>query len=85
MIALNIMDPEPSDVQGEAVIWLEFESGGVAALYDESSAGAIYRLEDPSAFEAALAANEDPSPTLTLIESCIFPDVWDNVQQALEQ
>ena len=26
--ALNIMDPEPSAVQGEPVIWLEFESGG---------------------------------------------------------
>ena len=51
----------------------------------ETGAGAIYRLEDTSAFEAALAANEDPSPALTLIESCIFPDVWDNVQQALEQ
>lgn len=39
VIALNIMDPEPGDVQGEPVIWLEFESGGVAALYDESGAG----------------------------------------------
>ena len=83
--AFNIMDPEPSDTQGEPIVWLVFESGSVAALYDESGAGAIYRLEDPSAFEAALAANEDPSPALTLIESCIFPDVWDNVQQALEQ
>ena len=85
VITLNIMDPEPSDTQGEPIVWLVFESGGVAALYDETGAGAIYRLEDPSAFEAALAANEDPSPALTLIESCIFPDVWDNVQQALEQ
>ena len=83
--AFNIMDPEPSDTQGESIVWLVFESGGVAALYDETGAGAIYRLEDPSAFEAALAANEDPSPALTLIESCVFPDVWDNVQQALEQ
>lgn len=83
--AFNIMDPEPSDTQGEPIVWLQFESGGVAALYDESGAGAIYRLEDTSAFEAALAANEDPSPALTLIESCVFPDVWDNVQQALEQ
>ena len=83
--AFNIMDPEPSDTQGEPIVWLQFESGGVAALYDETGAGAIYRLEDPSAFEAALAANEDPTPALTLIESCIFPDVWDNVQQALEQ
>lgn len=83
--AFNIMDPEPSDTQGEPIVWLQFESGGVAALYDETGAGAIYRLEDPSAFEAALAANEDPSPALTLIESCVFPDVWDNVQQALEQ
>lgn len=82
--AFNIMDPEPSDTQGEPIVWLQFESGGVAALYDETGAGAIYRLEDPSAFEAALAANEDPSPALTLIESCIFPDVWDNVQQALK-
>ena len=71
--------------EGEPIVWLQFESGGVAALYDETGAGAIYRLEDPSAFEAALAANEDPSPALTLIESCVFPDVWDNVQQALEQ
>ena len=85
VITLNIMDPEPSDTQGKPIVWLVFESGGVAALYDETGAGAIYRLEDPSAFEAALAANEDPSPALTLIESCIFPDVWDNVQQALEQ
>lgn len=85
VITLNIMDPEPSDTQGEPIVWLVFESGGVAALYDETGAGAIYRLEDPSAFEAALAANEDPSPALTLIESCVFPDVWDNVQQALEQ
>ena len=83
--AFNIMDPEPSDTQGEPIVWLQFESGGVAALYDETGAGAIYRLEDTSAFEAALAANEDPSPALTLIESCVFPDVWDNVQQALEQ
>ena len=83
--AFNIMDPEPGDTQGEPIVWLQFESGGVAALYDETGAGAIYRLEDPSAFEAALAANEDPTPALTLIESCIFPDVWDNVQQALEQ
>lgn len=82
--AFNIMDPEPGDTQGEPIVWLQFESGGVAALYDETGAGAIYRLEDPSAFEAALAANEDPSPALTLIESCIFPDVWDNVQQALK-
>ena len=85
MTAFNIMDPEPGDTQGEPIVWLVFESGGVAALYDETGAGAIYRLEDPSAFEAALAANEDPTPALTLIESCIFPDVWDNVQQALEQ
>ena len=83
--AFNIMDPEPSNTQGEPIVWLQFESGGVAALYDETGAGAIYRLEDPSAFEAALAANEDPIPALTLIESCVFPDVWDNVQQALEQ
>ena len=83
--AFNIMDPEPSNTQGEPIVWLQFESGGVAALYDETGAGAIYRLEDPSAFEAALAANEDPTPALTLIESCVFPDVWDNVQQALEQ
>lgn len=82
--AFNIMDPEPGDTQGEPIVWLQFESGGVAALYDETGAGAIYRLEDPSAFEAALAANEDPTPALTLIESCIFPDVWDNVQQALK-
>ena len=83
--AFNIMDPEPSNTQGEPIVWLQFESGGVAALYDETGAGAIYRLEGPSAFEAALAANEDPTPALTLIESCVFPDVWDNVQQALEQ
>ena len=82
--AFNIMDPEPSAVQGEPVIWLEFESGGVAALYDESGAGAIYRLEDPSAFEAALSSGEDPTDALTLIESCIFPGVWDDVQSALD-
>jgi hypothetical protein len=82
--ALNIMDPEPSAVQGEPVIWLEFESGGVAALYDESGAGAIYRLEDTSAFEAALSSGEDPTGALTLIEYCIFPGVWDDVLSALE-
>lgn len=82
--AFNIMDPEPSAVQGEPVIWLEFESGGVAALYDESGAGAIYRLEDTSAFEAALSSGEDPTGALTLIEYCIFPGVWDDVLSALE-
>ena len=84
VITLNIMDPEPSAVRGEPVIWLEFESGGVAALYDESGAGAIYRLEDPSAFEAALSSGEDPTDALTLIEYCIFPGVWDDVQSALD-
>ena len=66
------------------MIWLAFESGGVAALYDETGAGAIYRLEDPSAFEAALSSGEDPTDALTLIESCIFPGVWDDVQSALD-
>ena len=66
------------------MIWLEFESGGVAALYDESGAGAIYRLEDTSAFEAALSSGEDPTDALTLIEYCIFPGVWDDVLSALE-
>ena len=84
MTAFNIMDPEPGDTQGEAVIWLEFESGGVAALYDESGAGAIYRLEDQSAFEAVLSSGEDPTGALTLIEYCTFPDVWDDVQFALD-
>lgn len=84
VITLNIMDPEPSDVQGEPVIWLAFESGGVAALYDESGAGAIYRLEDPSAFETALSSGEDPTVALTLIEYCTFPGVWDDVLSALE-
>ena len=84
VIALNTMDPEPGDVQGEAVIWLEFESGGVAALYDESGAGAIYLLENQTAFETALSSGEDPTSALTLIEYCTFPGVWDNVMSALD-
>ena len=84
MIALNIMDPEPGGVQGEAVIWLEFESGGVAALYDESGAGAIYLLENQTAFEPALSSGEDPTRALTLLEYCTFPGVWDNVMSALD-
>lgn len=82
--AFNIMAPEPGGTQGEPVIWLAFESGGVAALYDESGAGAIYRLEDQSAFEAALSSGEDPTGALTLIEYCTFPDTWDDVLSALE-
>lgn len=82
--AFNIMDPEPGGTQGEPVIWLAFESGGVAALYDESGAGAIYRLENQSAFEAALSSGEDPTGALTLIEYCTFPDAWDDVLSALE-
>ena len=85
MTALNIMDPEPSDRIAEPVLWLEFPSGGAAALYGDDSSGAIYRIEDAATFEAALESGEDPTASLTLIESCIFPDVWDNVQQALEQ
>ena len=84
VIALNIMDPEPGDVQGEPVIWLEFESGGVAALYGESGAGAIYLLENQTAFETALSSGEDPTSALTLIEHCTFPGVWDNVMSALD-
>lgn len=82
--AFNIMDPEPGNVQGEAVIWLEFESGGVAALYGESGAGAIYLLENQTAFETALSSGEDPTSALTLIEYCTFPCVWDNVMSALD-
>ena len=62
VIALNIMDPEPGDVQGEPVIWLEFESGGVAALYDESGAGATYLLENQTAFETALSSGDSSRP-----------------------
>ena len=80
----NIMDPEPGNTQGEPVIWLEFESGGVAALYDESGAGAIYLLENQTAFETALSSGEDPTSALTLIEYCTFPGVWDNVMSALD-
>ena len=82
--AFNIMDPEPGNTQGEPVIWLEFESGGVAALYDESGAGAIYLLENQTAFETALSSGEDPTSALTLIEYCTFPGVWDNVMSALD-
>ena len=80
--ALNIMDPEPSDVQGTPVLWLEFESGGAAAFYTEDGAGAIYHLEDRAAVEAALAADEDPSAALTLIETCIFSGAWSSIQSA---
>lgn len=59
--------------------------GRVAALYDESGAGRdLNRLEDTSAFEAALSSGEDPTDALTLIEYCIFPGVWDDVLSALE-
>ena len=85
MTALNIMDPEPSDRIAEPVLWLEFPSGGAAALYGDDSSGAIYRIEDAAAFEAALDANEDPTASLTLIESCIFPDAWDDIQTALAE
>lgn len=85
MTALNIMDPEPSDRIAEPVLWLEFPSGGAAALYGDDSSGAIYRIEDAAAFEAALESGEDPSASLTLIETCIFPDAWDDIQTALAE
>ena len=85
MTALNIMDPEPSDRVAEPVLWLEFPSGGAAALYGDDSSGAIYRIEDATAFEAALESGEDPSASLTLIESCIFPDAWNDIQTALSE
>ena len=85
MTALNIMDPEPSDRIAEPVLWLEFPSGGAAALYADDSSGAIYRIEDAAAFEAALEAGEDPSASLTLIETCVFPDAWDDIQTALAE
>ena len=83
--ALNIMDPEPSDRIAEPVLWLEFPSGGAAALYGDDSSGAIYRIEDAAAFETALESGEDPTASLTLIESCIFPDAWDDIQTALAE
>ena len=85
MTALNIMDPEPSDRVAEPVLWLEFPSGGAAALYGDDSSGAIYHIEDAAAFEAALESGEDPTASLTLIESCIFPDAWDDIQTALAE
>ena len=66
-------------------LWLGFESGVVAALYGADGAdtpGAIYRLEDEAAFNAALEANEDPGTSLTLIEQCVFPIAWDMIQEA---
>ena len=83
--ALNIMDPEPSDRIAEPVLWLEFPSGGAAALYGDDSSGAIYRIEDAAAFETALESGEAPTASLTLIESCIFPDAWDDIQTALAE
>ncbi len=83
--ALNIMDPEPSDRIAEPVLWLEFPSGGAAALYGDDSSGAIYRIEDAAAFETALESGEDPSASLTLIETCVFPDAWDDIQTALAE
>ena len=56
----------------------------LAALYDESGAGAIYLLENQTAFETALSSGEDPTSALTLIEYCTFPGVWDNVMSALD-
>ena len=85
MTALNIMDPEPSDRIAEPVLWLEFPSGGAAALYGDDSSGAIYRIEDAAAFEAALESGEDPTASLTLIASCVFPDAWDDIQTALSE
>ena len=85
MTALNIMDPEPSDRVAEPVLWLEFPSGGAAALYGDDSSGAIYHIEDAAAFETALESGEDPTASLTLIESCIFPDAWDDIQTALAE
>lgn len=85
MTALNIMDPEPSDRIAEPVLWLEFPSGGAAALYGDDSSGAIYRIEDAAAFETALESGEDPTASLTLIESCVFPDAWDDIQTALAE
>ena len=85
MTALNIMDPEPSDRVAEPVLWLEFPSGGAAALYGDDSSGAIYRIEDAAAFETALESGKDPSASLTLIETCVFPDAWDDIQTALAE
>ena len=85
MTALNIMDPEPSDRIAEPVLWLEFPSGGAAALYGDDSSGAIYRIEDAAAFETALESGKDPSASLTLIETCVFPDAWDDIQTALAE
>lgn len=82
---LNISDPEPGGSPGDVQLWLVFESGGVAALYGADGAdtsGAIYRLEDEAAFNAALEANEDPGTLLTLIEQCVFPIAWDSIQTA---
>ena len=79
---LNISDPEPGETSGDVQLWLVFESGGVAALYGADTPGAIYRLEDEAAFNAALEANEDPGTSLTLIEQCVFPIAWDMIQEA---
>ncbi len=61
VITLNIMDPEPSDTQGEPIVWLQFESGGVAAPC-ETGAGAIYRLEDPLRLRSRAGRKRRPHP-----------------------
>lgn len=82
VVALNIMEPEITDTPCDAALWLIFESGGAAALSGEDGAAAIYHVQDAAALARALEANEDPSEALTLIEYCVFPEAWEEIQQA---
>lgn len=87
-MAFSIEDIKASD--GDSIIpkfFVDFHNGTVAAVYDNTEAGFVCKLEDRKAFEQAIQNISSDLRTFGLEQTvtCIFPyGVWGTLSQAID-
>lgn len=78
-VILGIDALEALDTLPAAAYYLDFGNGTIAMLGEDQRSGAVYHCEELEAFCEVMAAGEDPSYLLELLESCTFPEGTDEV------
>ena len=78
-VILGIEDLTPMDELPQARYYIDFQNGTVVMLGDDRLSGAVYTCEDLEAFRAAMDEGADPTPYLTLVQMCAFPEGTDEV------
>lgn len=78
-VILGIEDLTPIDELPQARYYIDFQNGTVVMLGDDRLSGAVYTCEDLEAFRAAMDEGADPTPYLTLVQMCAFPEGTDEV------